>query len=145
MLNASVKLLKVLVEYISDLYRELTGRAGFLPVEAWGLVSQCGRSVFMQLSKTRETLGIIDPKDSAQRNTARVLFAMLKTHDEMANFVLAEIKNHPVISSEYVKFLASHAPNAAVRELETKLIAVEAMAKAAQSEAKKALEKASKI
>jgi hypothetical protein len=141
MLTDSVKLLKVLVEYLSELYRELTERSGFLPSEAWGLVTQCGRSVFMQLTKMRETLGIIDPKDSAYRNTARVLFAMLKTHDEMAKFVLAEIKNHPVISSEYVKFLASHAPNAAVRKLETKLAAVETIAKSAQAEAKKAMSK----
>lgn len=72
MLTDSVKLLKVLVDYLSDLYREQTERSGFLPGEAWGLVTQCGRSVFMQLTKTRETLGVIDPKDSAYRNMSRV-------------------------------------------------------------------------
>jgi hypothetical protein len=144
MLSASVKLLKILVEYISELYRELTDRSGFLPEEAWGLVSQCTRAVFLQLSKSRESIGIIHPRESSYRNTARVLFSMLKTHDEMAKFVLAEVKNHPVISSEYVKFLASHSPNAAVRKLETKMTAVESMAKAAQAEAKRAMDKAAK-
>jgi hypothetical protein len=144
MLSASVKLLKIFVEYISDLYRELTMRSGFLPEQAWGLASQCGRSVFLQLSKARARLGIIDPKDPPHRNTARVLFALLKTHDEMAKFVLAEIKNHPVISTEYVKFLASHSPFAAVRKLETRVTAVETVARSAHSEAKKALDKALK-
>jgi hypothetical protein len=144
MLSESVKLLKIFVEYISNLYRELTDRSGFLPEEAWGLVSQCGRRVFLQLSKSRESLGIIHPRDSPYRNTARVLFAMLQTHDEMTKFVLAEIKNHPVISSEYVKFLASHSPMALVRRLETKMTAVESMVRSAQAEAKRAMDKAAK-
>jgi hypothetical protein len=144
MLSASVKLLKIFVEYISDLYRELTVRSGFLPEQAWGLVSQCGRAIFLQLSKSRARLGIIDPKDPAHRNTARVLFALLMTHDEMARFVLAEIKNHPVISTEYVKFLASHSPNADVRKLEARVTSVETIARSAQSEAKKAMDKALK-
>jgi hypothetical protein len=69
---------------------------------------------------------------------------MLKTHDEMAKFVLAEVKNYPVISSEYLKFLTSHLLNAAVRKLETKLTAVKSMAKADQAEAKTAMDKGAK-
>jgi hypothetical protein len=57
---------------------------------------------------------------------------------------VAEIKNHPVISTEYVKFLASHSPYKAVREVEKRLTAVESVARGAQSEAKKAMEKATK-
>ena len=142
MLSASVKLLKILVEYTSDVYRTLTIRSGFLPEQAWGLASQCVRGMFIELSKPREYLGDIDPRDSAYRNTARVLFVLLKTHDEMAKFVVAEIKNHPVMSTEYVKFLTAHSPFAAMRKLETRVTAVETVAKSAHSEAKKALDKA---
>jgi hypothetical protein len=53
MLSASVKLLKILIEYyLSTLYRDLTDRSGFLvPEEAWGLLSQCGRSVFLPAAR----------------------------------------------------------------------------------------------
>jgi hypothetical protein len=144
MLSASVKLLKILIDYTSELYRTLTARSGFLPEQAWGLSSQCVRGVFMELGKPRASVGIVDPKDSAYRNTARVLFVLLKTHDEMSKFVVAEIMNHPVISTEYVKFLTANSPCAAVRRLETRVTAVESVAKAAHSEAKKALDKAVK-
>jgi hypothetical protein len=44
------------------------------------LVLQCGRNVFLQLSKLRECLGIIkNPKEPAYHNTARVLFATQDT------------------------------------------------------------------
>ena len=98
----------------------------------------------MELGKPRASVGIIDPKDSAYRNTARVLFVLLRTHDEMSKFVVAEIMNHPVISTEYVKFLTANSPCAAVRRLETRVTAVESVAKSAHSEAKKALDKAVK-
>jgi hypothetical protein len=34
---------------------------------------------------------------------------MLRVHDVMDEYLTLEIKNHPSISSEYVKFLAAHA------------------------------------
>jgi hypothetical protein len=40
---------------------------------------------------------------------ARVLYAMIWVHDVMDEYLKIEIENHPSISSEYVKFLASHA------------------------------------
>jgi hypothetical protein len=133
MLSASVKLLKILVEFTSDLYPTLTDRSGFLPEQAWG------GFVFA----VRKRRCVHRAVQAAYRNTARVLFVLLKTHDEMAKFVVAKIKNHPVISTEYVKFLASqHSPFAAARKLETRVTAVETVAKSAHSEAKKALDKA---
>jgi hypothetical protein len=46
---------------------------------------------------------------------------MLKAHDVMAEFSNFEIKNHPSVSSEYVKFLASQASFKDTQSLKKKI------------------------
>ena len=57
----------------------------------------------------------------------------------MNEFVQHEIKNHAIVSSEYVKFLATHSASGEVRKLRKELLATTALVKSAQAEDKKAL------
>jgi hypothetical protein len=57
----------------------------------------------------------------------------------MAEFVQHEIKNHPIVSLEYVKFLATHSPIGELRKLRSELSVTTQLAKSAQSEPKKAV------
>jgi hypothetical protein len=57
----------------------------------------------------------------------------------MTELVQHEIKNHPIVSLEYVKFLATHSPNGEVRKLREELKTTVLLVKSAQAEAKKAI------
>ena len=87
----------------------------------------------------------MSPRDSPTKNTAKVLHTLLRTHVVMQDFVLHEIKNHPIVSSEYVKLLTTHSPNGEVRKLREDLKTMNLLVKSAQAEAKKALEASKKI
>jgi hypothetical protein len=49
---------------------------------------------------------------------------MLKVHDVMAEYLKLKIKNHPSVSSEYVKFLAAHGLFMEVQVIKKRLKAV---------------------
>jgi hypothetical protein len=57
--------------------------------------------------------------------TAKILYGMLKVHDVMAKYLKFEIKNHPLVSSEYVKFLAVHGSFKEVQTIKKRLDIVE--------------------
>ena len=139
MLAASVKLLKLLMDYITTVYRKLVELSGFLPEDAWSLTTQVVRGIFIYLSNVRSKVRAISPRDSPTKNTAKVLYTLLRTHVIMTELVQHEIKNHPIVSSEYVKFLAAHSPNGEVRKLREELKVTVLLVKSAQAEAKKAI------
>jgi hypothetical protein len=97
------------------------------------------RGIFIYLSNVRSEVRAISPRDSATKNTAKVLYTLLRTHVVMTELVQHEIKNHPIVSSEYVKFLATHSPNGEVRKLREELKVTVLLVKSAQAEAKKAI------
>jgi hypothetical protein len=55
---------------------------------------------------------------------------MLKVHDVMGEYLKLKIKNHPSVSSEYVKFLAAHGSLKEVQLLKKRIKAVEKAPKA---------------
>jgi hypothetical protein len=71
------------------------------------------------------------------------LYTLLKTHGVMMDLVRHEIKNHPIVSSAYVKFLATHTPIGEVRKLREDFKTMSLLVKSAQAESKKAINVAS--
>jgi hypothetical protein len=139
MLSASVKLLKLLMDFMTSVYRKLVELSGFLPEDAWSLTTQVVRDIFVHMSNVRSDVRSISPRESATKNTAKVLYTLLKTHGVMMDLVRHEIKNHPIVSSAYVKFLATHSPIGEVRKLREELKTTNLLVKSAQAEAKKAI------
>lgn len=97
------------------------------------------------MSNVRSDVRSISPRDSATKNTSKVLFTLLKTHEVMLDLVQHEIKNHPIVSSAYVKFLATHSPMGEVRKLREELKTMNLLVKSAQAEAKKAINVSSEL
>jgi transcriptional regulator NrdR family protein len=58
---------------------------------------------------------------------------MSKVHDVMAEYLKLEIKNHPSVSLEYVKFLAFHASFKDVQVFKKRLETMEKEAKPSSS------------
>jgi hypothetical protein len=77
------------------------------------------------------------------KNTSKVLYTLLKMHGVMMDLVHHEIKNHPINSSAYVKYLATHSPMGEVRKLQEEFKTMNLLVKSAQAEAKKAVNVAS--
>jgi hypothetical protein len=77
MLAASVKLLKLIMDYITTIYRNLVELSGFLPQDAKSLTTQVVRGIFIYMSNTRSKIRGVSPKDSPIKNTSRVLYALL--------------------------------------------------------------------
>ena len=53
MLASSVKLEKMLMDYITLVYRKLVELSGFLPEDAWSLTTQVIRGIFIHMSNVR--------------------------------------------------------------------------------------------
>jgi hypothetical protein len=108
MMRASFKFLSAVSDYMTTTYRELTEMEGYKRPDAWLLTTQILARIFTVLASVRSAR-LINPASSKARNTARVLFALMKTHELMADYMKYEICDHPSVASEYVKFLATHA------------------------------------
>jgi hypothetical protein len=109
MLSKSLKFTNRVFEYLTNTNRELTDRSGFPLGDAWLLATEIVARICKSLNTASSKIRDISIKSTPLRNTARVLYAMLRVHDVMDKYLKMKIKNHPSISSEYVKFLASHA------------------------------------
>jgi hypothetical protein len=109
MLAKSLQFADKIFDYLSHTNRDLTDRSGFPLPDAWLLATEIIARICKSLNSARSDVRDISSKSSPLRNTARVLYAMLRVHDVMDEYLTLEIKNHPSISSEYVKFLAAHA------------------------------------
>jgi hypothetical protein len=64
--------------------------------------------IFRDINAAKKGIRSVHPRTSGLTNTAKTLFAILKIHEVMREYEELEIKNHPAVSSEYVKFLATH-------------------------------------
>jgi hypothetical protein len=108
MLACSIRFLTMLCEYMSNTFKELTDISKFPKPEAWLLVTQIVARIFRDMNAAKKGIRSVHPKTSGLTNTAKTLFAMLRIHEVMREYEELEIKNHPAVSSEYVKFLATH-------------------------------------
>jgi hypothetical protein len=121
-LSPASSITRPLINYLD---RELTNHSGFPLGDTWLLATEIIAGICKVLntswSKVRDLLIKLTPP----QNTAHILYAMLCVHDIMDEYMLLEIKNHPSISYEYVKFLAAHATFKEVQGLKKKVESVE--------------------
>jgi hypothetical protein len=89
----------------------------------------------------RAGIHINAPWDSA----AKFLFATLRAHKVMHSFMRLDIKNHPSISSEMIKFICYSQPVSDTAEVLTRLTATESMQHTHQSNLSKLELKSKKI
>ena len=138
-----------LCRFISDTHRDLH-MAGFPPTSSWLLVTKLVVRIFgTDLDKVRAFMrGKMDTTDHACLATD-ALWATLRTISIMQEYMKHGIENHPAISAEYVRFLVSNSALGSISRVEsqlkvisTKLDEVATQAKAAQSSASAAVNKA---
>jgi hypothetical protein len=104
MLAKSWQFTNKVFEYLSNLNRGLTNQSGFPLGDVWLLAAEVVICICKSLNTARSEVRDVSIKLSPIRNTVRILYAMLRVHDVMDEYLKLEIKNHPSISSEYVNF-----------------------------------------
>ena len=118
MLSVSVGCCRELVTYFDETMNELTIKSKFTTRKAFSLVTQVVRRFFMDLYKVRaQVYSSLSTTDSAGQ-CAWILYGVLRTHDVMTEYVKARFKNHPSVSSEYIRFLSTNSGFESLKTLE---------------------------
>ena len=140
-LNLSVAWLESLLNFIDETYESLV-RSGFTTGAAWGLATCLVMRIFEDISLVRAGVSSSFVMDDNMTNATTVLWATFQTHDVMSEYLTYKFKNHPSISSEYVKFLASNSGIEAVVKLTDGLKKMELDVRDAVSKLTSAVKKA---
>jgi hypothetical protein len=124
---------EALYTFISTSYDDTMHSGKFDSGQAWALTSSFVKRIFTELSHVRviarDGVHVDDPWSTG----ATFLFATLKAHVIMEQFMRLSIKDHPSISSEMVKFVCYSQPASDASALESRVTAVEALQRSDQS------------
>ena len=138
-----------LSRFVSDTYRDLE-LSSFPDKSSWLLVTKLVVRIFgTDLDKVRSFMrGKMDVK-SHQEIATDALWATLRTIAVMQEYQKHGIENHPAISAEYVRFLVANSAlgsianfTTQIKHIDKKLEELEKIAKAAQSTAGTAMNRA---
>jgi hypothetical protein len=133
LLTESIAMSEALFTFISTSYQDTFNSGRFDTKQAWQLTCKFVKRIFVELGDVRITaragIHIDDPWTSA----AKFLFATLRAHEVMHSFMRLDIKNHPSISSEMVKFICYSQPASDTTEVLGRLNSAESMQRTHQS------------
>jgi hypothetical protein len=95
------------VAFISQKYATWQTR-GFDKKEAWRVVCQIVRRVFEDLESARVSARHVRDKGNMEYTSASIIFATLRCHEVMNQYVQHQFQEHPAVSSVITRHLATH-------------------------------------
>lgn len=111
-LSKSTAFADAFVRFLTKTCEELIQASGFPKKKAWALTTSLGKRICQEIHKDSGALArsLIVSKDEAEREQLCLLlmWATLREHKRMAEYIKHEFKDHPSVASEYVKFLATN-------------------------------------
>ena len=140
-LGASVKFLTQLFGCVDVIYKKLFNFSKFTTEQAWSLTTQVFDRILADLFVPRANISQSLKTRNTPTTCAQILLAAFKTHDIMATYVSHQFENHPSVSTEYVKFLATNSGSEKVVKLTESVEGLKIKALAALDEAKSATKK----
>ncbi len=96
MLSKSLQFTDKMFDYLSHTNRDLTECSGFPISNAWLLATEIVALIFKSLNSACSDIQDILAKSSPLRNTAHILYAMLRVHDVMDEYLTLEIKKSSI-------------------------------------------------
>jgi hypothetical protein len=112
------------IQFIDEYHSELS-KAKFGTGKAWHVTTRLAKRILDDVGDQRygiqNTFRVGDPTQICQQ----IVWAVLRSHDLMAEFKNLEFKNHPSISGELVKFLAINTSFEAIEKLALKVAVLE--------------------
>jgi hypothetical protein len=123
-LSKSVTFVEGFIKVLTSTFEQLKF-AKFLEKKAWALMMELGKRVCQEIHKEQGVLlwSIKVRKDKTDCDDLAHLMirAILCAHKVMAEYSRLEFKDHPIIMSEYIKFLATNLGFEVVTALKMKL------------------------
>jgi hypothetical protein len=133
LLNDSLSMSEAMFVFISNSYDDTMYSNRFDTHQAWTMTCKFVKRIFSELADVRvlarDGITIDDPWSTS----AKFLFATLKAHVIMGDFMRLSIKDHPSISSEMVKFVCYSQPATDTAEVLGRLSNVESLQRGDQS------------
>jgi hypothetical protein len=128
-------------EIITDMCTGLVVNQFSAPA-GWSLSTRIGVRVLEEVGQPRIGVGSLISSTNSASNASHVLYAVFRTLDVMSDFKKYKFKNHPCISSEFVKFMASNSGMDSIKKLEDRVKSLESELKEALNKVKVASVKA---
>ena len=133
MLMDSFAMSDAMYNFITSSYEDTMNAGKFDSKQAWTLTCSFVKRIFQELSYERVVARDGIHVDDPWSTSANFLFATMKAHAVMGEFMKLSIKDHPRISSEMVKFVCYSQPTADTSDLVSRVHSVESLQRADQS------------
>ena len=132
----------MLCALIDTMFEKLHVFSKFTVEQGWCLTMQIFERILADLYAPKD--GVLDAMtlDNQWSVCTHTLWATFKCHDVMATYVEHQFENHPAISTEYVKFLATNSGFEKVEKLSVQMTALSDKLARSLDDVKKALAKA---
>ena len=141
-LTATITFITQLLGMVDAIYERLFSLSKFSSDQAWSLTTQVLDRVLSDLYAPKDGIGESLTTRSPLSICAHLMWCSFRTHDVMSQYVLHNFEDHPAVSTEYVKFLATNSGSDKVAKLGDQVEAMKIKVTSATDEAKKAVSKA---
>jgi hypothetical protein len=140
-LNDTITFLTQLMNFVDTIYEKLVSESQFTVAQAWSLTTQILDRICEELYVPKEGVSGAMLIDEPESVCCHILWAAFRSHDIMKTYIDSNFENHPVVSAEYVKFLATNSGTEKVEKLEQQVVGMTDKLSKAVEEAKKAVAK----
>ena len=127
-----------LLKFIQDNQESYTG-SQFSPKTAWALNSKLVKRIFGDLGAGRAGIRNSFKIGNTRSIALQCIWGSMKTHQVMEEYRKFHFKNHPSMSSEHIKFIATNMGLESITRLETRCDAMEKEVKAMSKSVQEAL------
>ena len=127
------------LQFIDTIYEKLVTHSKFSLDQAWSLASQILDRVCEDLYAPKEGIAAAMVVNDPGSICSQLMWACFRTHDIMAEYIEQNFENHPAISAEYIKFLATNSGSDRVEKVEALMKTMAADAKVMTTEVAKAV------
>jgi hypothetical protein len=133
LLMDSLSMSQALFSFISTSYDDTVYAARFDSDQAWAMTCKFVKRIFTELADVRVIARDGIHTEDQWATAAKFLFTTLKAHEIMEEYMRLNIKDHPSISSEMVKFVCYSQPATDTAEVLSRLCNLESLQRGDQS------------
>ena len=128
-LQHSLHFISELSAYITRLYTELLYSKTFTKEQCWGLVARCVKRCFTDMADSRITARDIKDSSNMSGTAVEYLWATLKTHMVMKEYVSKKFDGHPAFASVITMFVTNNNIQSNVSDLTSRVEKLESTVK----------------
>ena len=144
-LQRSIQFVHELSAYTTRFHSELIASGSFSKDQCWALVSRCVKRCFQDMADVRVTARDVKHKDDHAATTAEYIWATLRTHQIMDDYLKHNFEDHPAFASVITRFVTNNSFKSDLRNMETRIEKTEKEFKTLKSQVDKLLSKVDRL